>query len=254
MRVVSCVPSLSELVEYLAPGSLCGRTRYCIAPESLKKVPKIGGTKDLDTDGIIALRPDLLLAVKEENEKVQVEKINDAGIRTVVFDIRNLDDAIHMVRECGNLLENSGRAEEICSGMESIRLQKEFRGTVLYFIWQNPWMCAGKDTFIGSMLENCGFVNLAPEGNRYPVLHDIAEIEKLNPDYIFLSSEPFRFREKHRLFFANNFPDSMVVLVDGSLFSWYGVRTTQLPGYLKELNLRTAGPPKSSGGFFSAIS
>jgi ABC-type Fe3+-hydroxamate transport system substrate-binding protein len=254
MRVVSCVPSLSELVEDLAPGRLCGRTRYCIAPDSIRKIAKIGGTKDLDTEGIIALNPDLVLSVKEENERDQILKIRGAGIRTEVFDIRTLDDAITMVRECGKLLDNQSRAEEISAGMESIRLLKEIRGTVLYFIWQNPWMCAGKDTFIGSLLDSCGFVNLAPEGDRYPVLHDISEIEKLNPDYIFLSSEPFPFREKHRLDFANNFPDSEVKLVDGSIFSWYGVRTTQLPGYLKELNLRSAGPAKSPDGFFSTIS
>jgi ABC-type Fe3+-hydroxamate transport system substrate-binding protein len=244
MRVVSCVPSLSELVEDLVPGSLCGRTRYCISPESIRKISKIGGTKDLDTEGIIALNPDLVLSVKEENEREQILKIHASGIRTKVFDIRTLDDAISMVRECGKLLDNQDRAEEICSGMESVRMLKNFHGTVLYFIWQNPWMCAGKDTFIGSILENCGFTNLAPEGNRYPALHDIAEIEKLNPDYIFLSSEPFPFREKHRLDFANNFPGSRVELVDGSLFSWYGIRTTQLPGYLKELKLSPDAPLK----------
>lgn len=241
MRVVSCVPSLSELVEELAPGSLYGRTRYCIAPESLKKVPKIGGTKDLDTDKIIAMQPDLLLAVKEENEKEQVEKIRDAGIRTVVFDIRSLTDAIHTVQECGKLLDNSGRAGEICSGMEGIHQLKKYSGSVLYFIWQKPWMCAGRDTYIGSLLECCGFVNAAPEGARYPVLADLAEIQNLKPDYIFLSSEPFPFRKKHYEFFANNFPASEVRLVDGSLFSWYGIRTLQLPKYLNELNLRPAG-------------
>jgi ABC-type Fe3+-hydroxamate transport system substrate-binding protein len=242
MRVVSCVPSLSELVEELAPGSLCGRTRYCTSPPGIRKIPKIGGTKDLDTERILALNPDLVIAVKEENERDQVLKIQAAGIRTVVFDIRTLDDAISTVRECGRLLDNLSSADKICSGMNSIRNHRENGGRVLYFIWQNPWMCAGKDTFIGSLLEHCGFENASPSDNRYPVLEDTGSIRKLNPDVILLSSEPFPFKEKHRLFFENNFPDSQVKLVDGTNFSWYGSRTAKLPEYLKRLKLRQGGP------------
>ena len=237
MRVVSCVPSLSELAEELFPGCLVGRTRYCISPPSIRQVNKIGGTKDLDTAGIISLKPDLVLAVKEENEKDQIETIRQAGIKTEVFDIRSLDDAILMVKECGRLLNNQSRAAEICSGMAAIRSAHKPRGSILYFIWQNPWMCAGKDTFIGSLLECCGFRNAAPESGRYPVLHELSDIQYLKPDVIFLSSEPFPFREKHLAFFTNNFPESKVKLVDGSLFSWYGSRTAKVPNYLNSLSL-----------------
>jgi ABC-type Fe3+-hydroxamate transport system substrate-binding protein len=237
MRVVSCVPSLSELAEELRPGCLVGRTRFCIAPDSLKKVPKVGGTKDLDTAAIIRLKPDLVLSVKEENEKQQIGELISAGIETAVFDIRTLEDALAMVQECGKLLQNPAQANRIAAEMNKIREPAQGNcGSMLYFIWQKPWMVAGEDTFIGDLLRKTGFRNLAPPGARYPAFQSIEQILQLNPDVIFLSDEPFPFNEKHRVFFQNNFPRAKVFRVDGSLFSWYGSRTAKLNEYLRNLS------------------
>ena len=102
-------------------------------------------------------------------------------------------------------------------------------------------MCAGNDTFIGDLLRRSGFRNLAPEKGRYPVLNSLEDIQNLKPDFIFLSSEPFPFRDKDLLFFENNFPASSVYKVDGGIFSWYGIQTPLLPGYLESLNLKRIG-------------
>jgi len=236
MRVVSCVPSLSELAEELLPGCLVGRTRYCIAPAFIRSTPKIGGTKDLDTDRIIRMQPDLVLSVKEENEKNQIECLLKAGLKVEVFDVRQLQDAIAMVEKCGVLLQNPGKADVLANAMRRIGdARPPARGSVLYFIWQKPLMVAGKDTFIGDLLRLSGFQNLAPAGARYPLLPDIADMQKIMPDYIFLSSEPYPFRDKHRSYFQNLFPESAVFCVDGSIFSWYGSRTARLPDYLSEM-------------------
>ncbi len=241
MRVVSCVPSLSELAEDLAPACLVGRTRFCISPPSIKPVLKIGGTKDLDTETILRLQPDLVLAVKEENEKEQIEWLVSRGLRVHVFDIRNLEDAIAMVRQCGTLLGNPARAAEISGAMVPLLLPQPERGSILYFIWKKPWMCAGNDTFIGDLLRRSGFRNLAPQEGRYPALNSLEDIHNLKPDFIFLSSEPFPFRDKDLLFFENNFPASSVYKVDGGIFSWYGIQTPLLPSYLESLNLKRIG-------------
>jgi ABC-type Fe3+-hydroxamate transport system substrate-binding protein len=125
--------------------------------------------------------------------------------------------------------------------MEPLLLPQAQRGSILYFIWQKPWMCAGNDTFIGDLLRRSGFRNLAPEEGRYPVLNRLEDIQNLKPDFIFLSSEPFPFSDKDLLFFQNNFPDSFVYKVDGGIFSWYGIQTPLLPDYLDSLNLKQIG-------------
>jgi ABC-type Fe3+-hydroxamate transport system substrate-binding protein len=83
-------------------------------------------------------------------------------------------------------------------------------------------MCAGKHTFIDSMLEKIGFVN-AVTTPRYPELSS-AEITDLDPDIVFLSSEPYPFKDKHVSLLQEISPRSKVILVDGEMFSWYGSR------------------------------
>ena len=236
MRIVSCVPSLSELAEDLRPSCLVGRTRFCIAPASIREVMKIGGTKSLDIGRIMQLQPDLVLSVKEENEKEQIEYLINSGLQVEVFDINGLIDAIDMVQKMGVLLGNTERATGIRNGMEQLYHMEGFGDlSVLYFIWQQPFMVAGEQTFIGDLLRISGFKNLAPAGSRYPVLKDINEVRQLNPDLIFLSSEPFPFTDKHCFYFQNNLPDSKVYKVDGRIFSWYGKRPVQIPRYLQNL-------------------
>jgi ABC-type Fe3+-hydroxamate transport system substrate-binding protein len=72
-----------------------------------------------------------------------------------------------------------------------------------------------------------GFVNVVNK-TRYPVL-TIEEIIEINPDVIFLSSEPFPFKEKHLAELQSLLPQSKIRLVDGEIFSWYGPRQILLP-------------------------
>ena len=94
-------------------------------------------------------------------------------------------------------------------------------------------MLAGRNTFINDMLSRAGFEN-ASKLDRYPML-SARQIQDSNPDVIFLSSEPYPFRESHVLEIKELCPDARVLVVDGELFSWYGSRLLQTPGYIKSL-------------------
>ena len=93
---------------------------------------------------------------------------------------------------------------------------------VLYLIWKEPYMTVGGDTFIHEMIHHAGFEN-ASSLERYPYCQT-EEIISLCPDYIFLSTEPYPFKQSHLQEFATIFPDSKIILVDGQMFSWYGIR------------------------------
>ena len=238
MKIVSLVPSITEtLFNFgLTKHEIVGRTKFCIHPaEEVKNVAIIGGTKNLNIDKILDLKPDLIIANKEENEKLQVEELAKS-CRVWVTDIATLSDNENFLWEMGMVLKKRALAEEFNSRINSIfsSIKKENeRKKVAYLIWQNPMMSVGGDTFINNILKEIGFENILQNKTRYP---EITLEEISQADYLFLSSEPYPFGEKHRVIFQDQLPSTKVVLVDGEAFSWFGTHILQCGDYLKKLS------------------
>jgi ABC-type Fe3+-hydroxamate transport system substrate-binding protein len=232
MRIVSCVPSISELVASFDASQLVGRTRFCTEPAQIGGVAVIGGTKNLNVDTIRSLKPDVILSVKEENSKDQIEKLLE-DFRVIVFEIGTMEDAIQMIIDVGGLMQKENLAQDLCRVIRDRfkNLVFQVKIPVLYLIWENPVMTVGGDTFIHHMLLKGGFQNVFEDHKRYPVV-DLKKDFAIEPEIILLSSEPYPFKQKHLVRFRERFPHSAVVLADGSLFSWYGSRMAQFPDYV----------------------
>lgn len=234
-RIVSLVPSQTELLVDLGlRDKLVGITKFCVHPKGLKKeVQLIGGTKNVKVDLVRSLDPDLVIGNKEENNRADIEALEEA-FPVWMSDIFNLQDALEMIRKVGEITGTGKEAAKICSKIQTnfAQLEQVKNGgkTVLYLIWKNPYIAAGPNTFIDAMLSTLGFEN-AVQTERYPEV----EMTTLNPDLIFLSSEPFPFKEKHVEELQKQFPGSRVVLVDGEYFSWYGSRLMDAPAYFEKL-------------------
>ena len=100
------------------------------------------------------------------------------------------------------------------------KLQNKTEQSALYLIWKDPYMTIGVDTYIHAVMEKIGLTNIISE-TRYPQI-TLEQIRSLEPEVILLSSEPYPFKEQHRLEFSELFPSTKVYLVDGEAFSWYG--------------------------------
>jgi ABC-type Fe3+-hydroxamate transport system substrate-binding protein len=240
-RIISLVPSQTELLVDLGLGSrLVGRTRYCIHPrKKLADVADVGGTKRVELDKIKALKPDLILAEKEENPQEMVAEL--ARLAPVyVTDVVSIPSAISMCSELGKLvgLEAETLVRSIETAMNDVKNIASKSERVLYLIWRKPWMAAGEGTFIHSCLEHIGFKN-AVSSSRYPELTEEI-IVSLCPDRVFLSSEPFPFKENHLEEIRKILPRARVEFVDGELFSWYGSRMLKMPNYWRSLILKHA--------------
>jgi ABC-type Fe3+-hydroxamate transport system substrate-binding protein len=149
-------------------------------------------------------------------------------------DIFTLDDAYDMILQLGALVGKVEKSKEITAKIRSeieslpkIGIPK----SVLYFIWQEPYFVAGKNTFIDALLEACSFENACKQ-ERYPIYNTE---NALKPDFVFLSSEPFPFKAKHVAEMQALFPDAQVLIVDGEFFSWYGSRMLYAPTYFRKL-------------------
>lgn len=238
-QIISLVPSQTELLFYLGlEEEVVGITKFCVHPEKQFRIkPRIGGTKQLKMDKIDALQPDLIIGNKEENEQSQIEALAEK-YPVWMSDILTLEDAYDMMISIGNLTNRKKEAaalvKKIQFGFSKNKPLTLVPLTVAYFIWQKPYMVAAKETFIDNMLFEAGFKNAFEHKSRYPEI-SLAELSAVSPNVIFLSSEPFPFKEKHMEIFQNACPDAIIKLVDGELFSWYGNRLLLFLEYVEQL-------------------
>jgi ABC-type Fe3+-hydroxamate transport system substrate-binding protein len=235
-RIISVVPSQTELLFDLGVDKeVAGVTWFCIHPEEAKSKSRVGGTKNLKLDKIKALQPDLVIANKEENEREQIEALAQE-FPVWTSDIHDLEGALDMCRQLGRITGKETEAITIADRIEKsfADMPKTNGQRVLYLIWKGPYMSVGRDTFISHMLDKCGFVNVMQDESRYPEVSE-EQIKAIAPDLIFLSSEPYPFKEKHIAELQQLCPQSRVLLVDGEMFSWYGSRLLHAADYLGEL-------------------
>lgn len=242
-RIISLVPSQTELLYDLDLNEeVVGITKFCIHPkEWFKNKNRIGGTKNVDISKIKSLQPDLIIANKEENTKEDIEQL-EQFTSVWVSDITTLQDATEMIQSIGELSNRLAKAVEIINNIQSeftslkkfISTQPHINKTCTYLIWQNPYMTIGCNTFINSMLSECGLQNMYSSSERYPEI-SIDELKDNNPDLIFLSSEPFPFKDHHVIELEKLLPTSKIALVDGEIFSWYGSKLIKAPDYFKKL-------------------
>jgi ABC-type Fe3+-hydroxamate transport system substrate-binding protein len=236
-RIISLVPSQTELLYDLGlKDIIVGQTKFCIHPTlEFKNAVKIGGTKVVKHDLIDALKPDLIIGNKEENTQ---EIIDTLSLKYPVWvsDILTIEDNYQMIESIGDLCHVEIKAQTLINEIKFSfnQLKDENIGTCLYLIWKNPYMAAGENTFINEMLKKAGFQNVLEKNSRYPELTE-SEIVTLNPQYIFLSSEPFPFKDKHIESLQLLLPNAIIKLVDGEMFSWYGSRIKLAPKYFKQL-------------------
>ncbi|WP_425392521.1 helical backbone metal receptor [Ekhidna sp.] len=222
-RIVSLVPSQTEFL--IDIGALVvGRTKFCVHPtDQVKDLPVIGGTKNFHIDKIRQLKPDLIIGNKEENYREGIEEL-EKEFPVWMSDIYTLKDSFEMMSSIGQLCDLEAPAKAIIGdckkATENVKRTKS--GKVIYLIWKDPWMAAGKNTFIDHLLNHLGYENLIT-GDRYPEL-TTEQITDLNPEKILFSSEPFPFKEKHLEKARGQWPKADCQLVDGELYSWYGSR------------------------------
>ncbi|SHN44475.1 ABC transporter substrate-binding protein [Chitinophaga sp. CF418] len=248
-RIISLVPSQTELLYDLGlDEEVIGITKFCIHPaEWFRHKTRIGGTKQLHLEQIVALQPDLVIANKEENTAEQVQYLMQ-HVPVWVSDIHCLNDAQDMIRSIGNMTgksEHAGRiADNISLGFRHMEETMQGRTPLrtAYFIWREPWMVAGGDTFIHTMLNYCRFENLFTGTPRYPVI-DLGQLKSSDCQLVLLSSEPYPFKEKHIAELQGLLPGVRIELVDGEMFSWYGSRLEKAAVYLREFRERLGELP-----------
>ena len=241
-RIISLVPSQTEfLFDIGLEEDIAGITRYCVHPAGkVNEKTKIGGTKKFDIEKIKSLKPDLIIGNKEENYREGVVELS-RHFPVWMSDIYTLNDVYRMMHEISRITAKQLEGDVLVttirdrfSVLENEAVKWDCKRSCAYFIWRKPYMVAAQNTFIDHMLKVFGLKNVFSYGERYPEINPDV-LASLEPDYIFLSSEPYSFSEKHFEEFQAFAPDAKLILVDGEMFSWYGSRLMHAPEYYQQL-------------------
>lgn len=244
MRIVSLVPSLTELVCALGLAErLVGRTGFCVHPRDVvRRIPKVGGTKDVNLDKVRALEPTHVILNMDENRKETADALARFVPHLVVTHPLGPLDNLALYRQFGAEFGRAREAEALCARFDeayaAVRATAFSPRNVLYLIWKDPWMTVSRDTYISRTLALFGMQTLpATTKERYPRLSDL-RLQGI--DAVLLSTEPYRFGERHRKE-VETLTGRPAHLVDGEMTSWYGPRAIAGLAYLQAFAARVAG-------------
>jgi ABC-type Fe3+-hydroxamate transport system substrate-binding protein len=249
-RIVSLVPSLTELLFALGLGSrVVGRTGFCVRPKpEVKKVAKVGGTKDFDLEKIRALAPTHVIVNVDENPRDRVEAAEAFVPNVIVTHPMGPLDNPPLYRLLGGIFRAEAEAERLAREFQEAysdaveATSRQPRERVLYLIWKDPWMTISRDTYIARTLESVGWDEIdVGSPDRYPTLYLESVLGRV--DRVLLSSEPyaFRLRDVEQVREAMNITSPVpghsvrtvtVSLIDAEMTSWYGSRAIEGMRYL----------------------
>ena len=233
-RIVSLVPSLTELLFWLGAGErVVGRTKFCTEPAGeVERIPALGGTKNPDVARIIQLRPDLVIANKEENRREDIEALEGAGLRVLLTDPNTVTEAIEMILIVGGVVSAGEKAQVLALDIAlALAAVPDGELALVYVgVWHHPMMGLGGQSYGNSLIEACGGRNVLCARPRYPET-SLDEIRSLAPRLILLPDEPFPFDESHTRVYSEIAPAQVI---DGKLLWWYGAR---MPAAIRELSV-----------------
>src|SRR3712207_5272238 len=218
-RIVSLVPSLTEALAATVPDLLVGATDWCTHPPGLD-VARVRGTKNPDRAAITALRPDLVVANREENRRLDVDRLRAPGVPVRGTGIESADEAPASMRRLFAGVLDGGEPRWLGDAAAAWAQPAPTSGVrVAVPVWRDPWMVVGPRTFTGDVLARLGLVNVFGAGeDRYPHV-SVEDVGTAGPDVVLLPDEPYVFTADDG---PEAFPGIRTALVSGRDLTWYG--------------------------------
>jgi iron complex transport system substrate-binding protein len=195
VRVVALAPSITEIVFALGQEQrLVGIARFSDFPQEAQRLPQVGSYIQPDIEKIIALNPDLCIAVKDGNPRAVAERLESLRIPVYAVDPLDLEAIMTTILQIGDLLNAGDRAQNIAGDMKSrIERVRELvkrtthRPGVFFQIGFSPIVSVGKGTFIHELIEMAGGTNLCAGYASYPRLSR-EQVLALSPDVLVITT------------------------------------------------------------------
>lgn len=187
-RIVSLAPSATEIICALgACRNIVGITRYDTYPPEIATLPKVGGFVDPDIEAIVALKPDLVVAIPTSGGRSRIDALSRLGLTILILPAEHLDDLWICLTVLGDVLKKNQAAEQLATKLRlEMAALKQNQGTAvraLLVVGRRPLIAAGAGTYLDSLLSLLNASNVITRGGAYPEL-DAEAVAALDPDVI----------------------------------------------------------------------
>lgn len=179
-RIVTLLPSLTETVCELGEcAKVVGTDRYSTHPQAVRKLPKLGGLDDASVEGIVALRPDVVLLGISSRI---IDRLTALGIKVVALEPRSQPDVQRVIGKVATVLGKRPEGDRLWRRIEGeLKAAAAFvppaaRGQTVYYEVDAAPFAAGESSFMGATLKSFGLVNVVPAS--------MGPFPKLNPEYV----------------------------------------------------------------------
>jgi iron complex transport system substrate-binding protein len=194
-RIVSLAPNITEILFALGlEDRIIGVTKHCNYPDEALKKTCVGSYIDLNIEKILFLKPDLVIATADGNEKGSVERLAALKIPVLVTNPKNLDEVFEVVKTIGRITRQENRAEIM---VRSLKKRADWvvqaclplsHPRVFLQINEHPLITVGKDTFHNSLIKQAGGINISGEESiKYPKL-SMEQVLRANPEVILITT------------------------------------------------------------------
>ncbi|CAN5756799.1 ABC transporter substrate-binding protein [soil metagenome] len=191
-RVVSLLPAGTETLIALGAGArIVGRTRYDDLPE-VAHLPSVGGGLDPSLEALVALQPDLVLAVETAGGSRIRGLLEELGIPVFTIAPQDTSDIFRNLQRLGHLVGRDGAADSIArqvrAELEAVRtsVRGQQQPTVFYVVGIDPPMTAGPQTFITQLIGVAGGRAAFPDVQALWPQISLEEILHRQPDIVLL--------------------------------------------------------------------
>lgn len=197
-RIISMAPSITEVVFALGLGDrVVGVTDYCDYPPEAREKPTIGGVSNPNMEAIVALDPDLVVALPIVSHQGLFRSLNQLGIKVVTLPDDTLEDLFNTIRTIGERTSKQEAAEKMIGRLQAkfSEMREKVAGSpprkVMFVVGEDPLFVAGGGTFIDELITIAGGINIAGDSmSKYPRL-GIEEVVSRAPEVILYTSFNF---------------------------------------------------------------
>lgn len=190
-RIIALSPNLVELVYAVgAGGAMVGAVSYSDYPPEAKALPRVGGYDRLDSEAILALEPDLVLAWQGGNPAVQLERLSSLGVPVYFSDAQSFEAIADILERLGQLTGHQQQAQteaqQLRDGVALLeqRYQEVSPVSVFYQVWDKPLMTVNGEHWISRSLTLCGGKPLFAEADALVPKPSIENVLAADPEVI----------------------------------------------------------------------